>query len=189
MTEPHPSLRASLAGRYDIERVLVDRWRDPPDAARAFAGRDADAVPLLRRALALDSTFFYARLDLATSLLQLGQAGEARRLVSGEIVYTADDEGAFPAWVFAKLGDSSAARAQTRKMEEAAKHRYVSADALAGAYVAVGDTARALNMLERAADDRAFTLIFLPYSPMFTALHGNPRYEKIVKQVGAIGPK
>jgi hypothetical protein len=56
-------------------------------------------------------------------------------------------------------------------------------------YAAIGDTARALTLLEPAADDRAFTLIFLPYSPMSPALHGNPRYEKIVKQVGAIGPK
>jgi serine/threonine-protein kinase len=177
---------ASKAQELDqLSPVITTRYAN----MLQFAGRDAEAVPLFRRALALDSTFFYARLDLAMSLLQLDQADEARRLVSGEIVYTADYEGAFPAWIFAKLGDSSAARAQTRKMEEATQHRYVSADALAGAYAAVGDTARALNMLERAADDRAFTLIFLPYNSMFTALRGNPRYEKIVKQVGAIGPK
>jgi serine/threonine-protein kinase len=154
-----------------------------------FAGRDAEAVPLFRRALALDSTFFYARLGLAFSLLRLGQREDARRLVSGKVVYTSDNEGALPAWILAKLGDSSAARAQARRMEEAMRRGYVAADALAGAYAAIGDTTRALDMLERAADEHAFTLIFLPYQPMFPALHGNPRYEKIVERVGVIVPK
>ena len=154
-----------------------------------MAGRDAEAVPFFRRALALDSTFFYARFGLALSLLRLDQRDEARRLVSREGVYTADNEGALPAWIFAKLGDSSAARAQVRKMEEALHHRYVAADALAGAYGAIGDTTRALDMLERAADEHAFTLIFLPYQPTFPTLHGNPRYQKIAKRVGSIGPK
>jgi hypothetical protein len=44
-------------------------------------------------------------------------------------------------------------------------------------------------MLERAADDHAFTLVFLTREPMFVALHGNPRYQKIVERVGVIGPK
>ena len=154
-----------------------------------FAGRDAEAVPLFHRALALDSTFLYARLNLAVSLLRLGQRDEARRFVSPDVVYPSTNEGAFPAWIFAKLGDSSAARAQVRKMEEAMQRGYVSGDALAGVYAAIGDTTRALYMLERAADERAFTLIFLPYEPMFPALHGNPRFQKIVKRVGTIGPK
>lgn len=154
-----------------------------------FAGRDAEAVPLFRRALALDSTFFYARLELAYSLLRLGQPDDARRLVSREVVHTSDFEGAYPAWILAKLGDSSAARAQVRQLEGAMQHGYVSADALAGAYAAIGDTTRALGMLERAADDHAFTLVFLTREPMFVALHGNPRYQKIVERVGVIGPK
>jgi hypothetical protein len=155
-----------------------------------FAGRDSQAVPLFRRALVLDSTFAYARIGLAFSLVRLGQGDDARRLVSPEVVYTADNEGAFPAWIFAKVGDSSAARVQARKMEEAMQNRYVSADALAGVYAALGDTTRALDMLERAADDHAFTLVFLPYQqPIYSALHGNPRYRKIVERVGVIGPK
>jgi tetratricopeptide (TPR) repeat protein len=155
----------------------------------SLAGRDAEAVVLYRRALALDSTFFYARLDLAVSLLRLGQRDEARRLVSREVVHTSDGEGAYPTWVFAMLGDSSAARAQVRKMEEAMQHGYVSVDALAAAYAVLGDTARALDMLERAADERTFTLVFLTYYPMFLPLHGNPRYAKIVERVGVIEPK
>ena len=154
-----------------------------------FAGRHAEAVPLFRRALALDSTFFYARLDLALSLLWLGQRDDARRLVSREDVHTSVIEGAYSPWILAQLGDSAAARAQARQMEGAMQHGYVSADALAGAYAAIGDTSRALDMLERAADDHAFSLPFLNHQPMFVALHGNPRYQKIVERVGVIGPK
>jgi serine/threonine-protein kinase len=154
-----------------------------------FAGRDAEAIPLFRRALALDSTFFLARFNLALSQLQLGQREDARRLVAGEGVYTSSNEGALPAWIFARLGDSSAARTQSRKMEEAMLHGYVSADALAGVYAALGDTTRALEMLERAVDEHAFTLIFLPYQSMFAAIRSNPRYQKIAARVGGIAPK
>ena len=154
-----------------------------------FAGRDAEAVPLLRRALTLDSTFFFARLELAFSLLRLGQRDDARRLISRETVYTSGGEGAYSIWILAQLGDSSAARAQARQMEGATKHRYVSADAIASAYAAIGDTTRALDMLERAAEEHSFTLIFLGQFPWFETLHGNPRFQKIVERVGVVGPK
>jgi serine/threonine-protein kinase len=155
----------------------------------AMIGRNTEAVPLFRRALALDSTFVFARLGLASSLLELGQREEARRLVAGEVVLTSVNEGAYPAWIFATLGDSSSARAQARKMEEEMQRGYVSADALAGVYAAIGDTTRALDMLERAADEHAFTLVFLHYGPMFVALHGNPRYQKVARRVGVTEPK
>jgi TolB-like protein/Flp pilus assembly protein TadD len=151
-----------------------------------LAGRDADAIPVFRTALALDSTFFFARVGLAMTLLRLDKPNEARRYLSRDLVHTSDSEGALPAWIFAQLGDSSAARVQVRKMEESMQHGYVAADALAGVYAAIGDTTRALDLLERAADEHAFSLIFLPYEPMFSALRGSPRYKKIAARVGAV---
>ena len=74
-------------------------------------------------------------------------------------------------------------------MEEATQHGYVSADAIASAYAAIGDTTRALDMLERAANEHSFTLIFLGEFLWFESLHGNPRYRKIVERVGVVGPK
>jgi hypothetical protein len=66
---------------------------------------------------------------------------------------------------------------------------YVSADAVAATYAAVGDSARAIDMLERALNEHTFTLVFLPHYPMFDAFHNNPRYRKIVERIGVIAPK
>ena len=154
-----------------------------------FVGRDAEAIPIFRRALTLDSTFFNARAEFAYSLLKTGQRAAAARTVPRSVTHVSSGEGAYPAWILAQLGDTAAARAQVREFEAAMQRGYVSADAVAGVYAAVGDTARALGMLERAADDHCFTLVFLPHYPMFNALHDNPRYKRIVERIGVVAPK
>lgn len=154
-----------------------------------FVGRDAEAIPIYRRALALDSTFFNARAEFALSLLKTGQRDEAARIVPRSVSHLSSGEGGYPAWILARLGDTASARTQVHVFEAAMKRGYVSADAVAAAYMAVGDTARALDMLARAVDDRAFTLVFLPHYPMFDALHDNPRYKRIVDRIGVVAPK
>jgi len=151
-------------------------------------GRYADAIPFLNRALALDSTFFSARAELAYSLLQTGERDKARRMVPRNVIQSGSGEGAYPAWIMAQLGDTAGARAQLNGFKEAQSRSYISADALAGAYVAVGDTARALDMLERAADERAFTLVFLAVYPMFDALHESARFKRLVQRAGVAQP-
>ena len=151
-------------------------------------GRYADAIPFLNRALALDSTFFSARAELAYSLLQTGEREKARRTVPRNVIQSGSGEGAYPAWIMAQLGDTAGARAQLNGFKEAQSRGYISADALAGAYVAVGDTARALELLERAADERAFTLVFLAVYPMFDALHESARFKRLVQRAGVAQP-
>jgi len=73
-------------------------------------------------------------------------------------------------------------------LEAASRDRYVSADAIAAAYAAVGDTARVLDYLEKAAKEHAFTLVFLGNYPMFRAFHQNPRFRRIVDQIGVVLP-
>ncbi len=57
------------------------------------------------------------------------------------------------------------------------------------ALVAVGDTAEALDRLERAPPDPATWSLLR--RPEFDALHGNPRYERLVTALrppGSLGP-
>jgi len=152
-----------------------------------FLGRYADAIPLYTRALVLDSTFFNTRAELAYALLKTGKREEARRMLP-QTISSGSGEGAYPAWILAQLGDTAGARAQVKALEAEQARGYTSADALAGAYAAVGDTARALAMLERGADEHAFTLPFLAQFPMFDALHDNPRFKKLVERIGVVMP-
>jgi serine/threonine-protein kinase len=154
-----------------------------------FAGRDAEAIPVFRQALEIDSTFFFSiGAELAAALLQTGQRDAARTVAARVQPNVGSGEGGFPAWVLAQLGDTAGARKQVRILETAAERGYVSADALAAAYAGLGDTTRALNLLEKAADDRAFTLVFLANYRFFSSLHGTARFKRLVERVGVVPP-
>ncbi len=55
---------------------------------------------------------------------------------------------------------------------------------LAELAMAAGDRERALKELERALSQRNFYLPFAKRDPLFVPLHGDPRYEAIMRQVG-----
>ena len=62
------------------------------------------------------------------------------------------------------------------------------ADAMAAMYASLGDSTRALELLDEAAEDRAFTLVFLANYPMFNSLHKSARYRRLVDRIGVVPP-
>ena len=66
--------------------------------------------------------------------------------------------------------------------------RRASADGLTAAYLALGDTARALEMLRPAEADTAFTLAWLPLFPLFEGIRGTEDYRRVVGRVGVVQP-
>ncbi len=153
-----------------------------------YAGRDAEAIPFFREALELDSNFFHARADLATAYVATGKPDSARRVVPRTALFPGSGEAGMPAWVLVQLGDTAAARQSLRAYVAARQHTYVSADALAGIYASLGDTTRALDLLEKAAEDRAFTLVFLANYPMFRSLYKSARFRRLVDRIGVVPP-
>jgi len=87
-----------------------------------------------------------------------------------------------------QLGDTATARRLLAEYEAAREHTYVAADALAGMYAAFGDSTRALNLLEQAAEERAFTLVFLANYRMFNSLHKSARFRRLVDRIGVVPP-
>ena len=47
----------------------------------------------------------------------------------------------------------------------------------------MGETEQALDWLERAYEERAYGVIHLRSFPMYDALRGNPRFERLVEAV------
>ena len=47
---------------------------------------------------------------------------------------------------------------------------------------------RALDLLQRAERDRAFTLVFLPEYPMFDGVRKTERYRRLIERVGVVPP-
>jgi DNA-binding winged helix-turn-helix (wHTH) protein/TolB-like protein/Flp pilus assembly protein TadD len=144
------------------------------------------AVALTDSAVALDPASAFSRRWRALARLWAGDmrgaqddAELATRLQPGDIVMES-----VLATVLAHAGDSSRARALMAHWPRRNEHWLIMA-----ALVAMGDTAAALDRLERASA--------VPYlwaglrRPEFDALHGNPRYERLLaalRPAGAGGP-
>ena len=59
---------------------------------------------------------------------------------------------------------------------EIARTTYVPAALIAGIYIALDDIERALEYLERGVEERAITLLWLPFERYWDRLHGDPRF-------------
>jgi hypothetical protein len=70
------------------------------------------------------------------------------------------------------------------RVEALARTSYVSPLALARAHGRLQQRDATLALLEAAAQERSPFLVFLQNEPDFDFLHGDPRYEAVVKQVG-----
>jgi DNA-binding winged helix-turn-helix (wHTH) protein/TolB-like protein len=156
------------------------------DLAWTHVREPALAVALTDSAVALDPASAFSRRWRALARLWGGDvrgaqedAELANRLQPGDIVMES-----VRAIVLARAGDSARARALMAHWPGRNEHWLIMA-----ALVAVGDTAAALDRLERASP--------VPYlwaglrRPEFDALHGNPRYERLLaalRPAGAGGP-
>jgi TolB-like protein/predicted Ser/Thr protein kinase len=84
----------------------------------------------------------------------------------------------------ARAGDTAAARRQLSAALTAAGSRYVREDYVAGVYLALGDTTRTLEWLERGLDAQAANMAQINRFWKFKPLHGNPGFADIVKRAG-----
>jgi adenylate cyclase len=144
------------------------------------------AVALADSAVALDPASALMRSRRAWARLVAGDvrgaqedAEVANRLQPGDIGM----ENAL-ALVLARAGDSTRARALNAHWQGRTDQWLVMA-----ALLAVGDTAAALDGFERAPPNPAYWAML--HRPEFDALHGNPRYERLMtglRPPGAVGP-
>jgi eukaryotic-like serine/threonine-protein kinase len=84
----------------------------------------------------------------------------------------------------ARAGDTVAARRQLSVALVAAGTRYVREDYVAATYLALGDTSRALEWLDRGLDAQAANMAQINRAWRFKPLHGNPGFASIVRKAG-----
>jgi hypothetical protein len=84
----------------------------------------------------------------------------------------------------ARAGDTAAARHQLSAALVAAGNRYVREDYVAAAYLALGDTTRTLEWLERGLDAQAANMAQINRNWRFAPLHGNPGFAAVVRKAG-----
>ena len=71
-------------------------------------------------------------------------------------------------------------------LESRSTKTFVTGEAIAAAALAVGDTDRALTLLERAARDHSFYIVFLGVDQAWDALRDHPRFLALIRQVGVV---
>jgi TolB-like protein/tRNA A-37 threonylcarbamoyl transferase component Bud32 len=84
----------------------------------------------------------------------------------------------------ARAGNTAAARRELSAALTAAGSRYVREDYVASAYLALGDTTRTLEWLERGLDAQAANMAQINRFWRFKPLHGNPGFAAIVRKAG-----
>jgi Flp pilus assembly protein TadD len=88
------------------------------------------------------------------------------------------------AHALARAGQRDSARRILADVESRSPARYVPSYDIAKVYIALGDTSRALNLLERAWRERSHSLVFLKVDPQLAGMERQPRYTALLERVG-----
>jgi serine/threonine protein kinase/tetratricopeptide (TPR) repeat protein len=140
------------------------------------------AIEQFKRALEMDPNMRFARLWLAWTYVQKGMYEEAIAILS-------KPESDHP-WILAALGQTyalSGKRAEAQKMidrlNEQAKHGYVTAYAVAKPYLGLGDKEQALRWLEKSYENREDGFIWINTDPAWDGLRSEPRFQDLARRV------
>ena len=176
----------SALRRFDeaVEMVRRAEALDPlahrNDVANALlrAGRYDEALEAARANVALDPGYDRARATLGWALIETGSPDEgvaelelAVELAAGNHQWLAQLGQAY-----GLLGRADRARAILAELEELAKRSYVSPYHFVFVLVGLGERDRALDILERAIDDRAAAAYGVDGSFLLAPLRSHPRY-------------
>jgi serine/threonine-protein kinase len=120
---------------------------------------------------------------VANVLIRRGRAAEAVRVLQTpppgrpeEMVLLSE--------ALARTGDTATARRELSVALAAAGSSYVREDYVAFAYLALGDTARTLEWLDRGLTAQAANMAWINRNWRFRPLHGNPGFAAIVRKAG-----
>jgi len=146
----------------------------------SLLGRHSEALAETRRAYELDSSLAFAHSVLALVLLRAGRQDESRALARDTL---ATPFNGIAAYVLGVTGDRAAANAIVRQLEARPPTDWFTKTSLTYAYLGVGDTTRALSVMEAAA--LAGERPFLPLiDPMFDSLRPSARFASVVRRFG-----
>jgi serine/threonine-protein kinase len=152
--------------------------------ALALAGRNAEGVAEARRALDLDPTNEAIDNVYANTLSVAGLHEEAVAFARKMVPLTTNPRRlGFYGWVLGAGGARDDARAILRHVEALPAGTWGRYSSLTYLYLAVGDTARALDALESAAArDGDLVLAQAISSPRFDAIRGNRRFAAAMRR-------
>lgn len=167
---------ASLAINTGVGRVIF------------FARRYQEAAEQYTKTLELNPEFSEALLDLGRTRAFQGRYDAAIALLERGIRSAHENAGALAdiAYTYRRAGRNAEAERAVQSLQALSGKRYVSRYSFAVAYSGARDDA-ALDFLEEAFRERAFSMIYLDVDPRFDRLRDQPRYKSLLKRMGFPG--
>jgi len=152
------------------------------------AARSTDAaITAGRRAVELDSTLLVTRFMLGGVYAEAGRFPEAIHELeaAARLDSTSVHALGFLGYTYAKSGNAKRAGEIAKKLEAAIGRQSGAAAGAAHVYLGLGDNARALSLLERAAADHDSFFSSEPLiEDFFDPIRGDPRFAALVAKVG-----
>jgi serine/threonine-protein kinase len=169
------------AKTLDPNSALVYAWLGQ---ALLLGGRREAAMTEFSRALEIDSTNAPALQMSSLAYAAAGNKTEARRLAEG-LRGTSQCFLAVVAYVTGATGDRSGALKMAKPLEAKRPRPWCSEFTIGNAYLGIGDTAKALDALERATAAGEIWVSFNPLaSPLYDPVRGSPRFAALVRRTG-----
>ena len=150
-----------------------------------YAGRPEDAITTAKRSVDIDPTVPIAHLRLGTIYEQAGNYPEAIASLQKAVDLGGRAQLAVGslAHAYAMSGKENDARKLLAELERTAKDQYLSPYILATVYTALGETGRALDLLEEAHNERGIDLLQVKVDPKFARLRDELRFREVVRKL------
>jgi serine/threonine-protein kinase len=190
----HAHLQSNL-GRHNEALVEIRRARELDPLSGLInamegqlllhAGRSDEAMASLREAIELDPKSRVAHIFAASAYIEKGLFKEAiaEAIASRALTPSNSQHVAIESFANARLGRRAEAHHGLETLLQLSRERYVPASNIALAYMGLGEHNAALTWLDRGFEERDPRMAFLKVEPKWWALHGNPRYDRLLDQL------
>ncbi len=154
--------------------------------AQYFMGNFDAAIKEYEKTLEHEPGFVLAPWFLGPAFVQAGEYDRAIEVCERWIPKVRRKQGlrALLAYAHAAAGRRDEALGIVRELEGAADGDSVAPDHLALVYIGLGDDDRAFDWLDEALNQRVWYLVYLNADPVFEPLRSDPRFARLVAEVG-----
>ncbi|HEV8590845.1 MAG TPA: tetratricopeptide repeat protein, partial [Pyrinomonadaceae bacterium] len=149
--------------------------------------RDLDSANKeIQRMLELDPNFWAAYQTLVWVKVKQGKYDEALAAAQKSIELSNRSNAALSqlGHVYGRLGRKEEAKAIIKELEERFVNKIADGRDLAAVYAGLDDRDKAFEWLEKAFQYRSFNLAGMKLEPLLDPLHGDPRWNDLLRRVG-----
>jgi serine/threonine-protein kinase len=150
-----------------------------------YAGQIDEALFRSQKTIELDPDFWFAHNYASSAYIEKGMYGEAiAEARKARVLYDSTHPIAFLGYALAKSGRQAEARAELEALLKLSTKRNVPPYHIALIYSGLEEQDETLAWLERGVKQRDPRMVFLKVEPKWNNLHGDPRFQELLRKVG-----